>query len=795
MHPTCFLPVLVIQTMQNTNSDFALTPLQLEPTEVLQASELLLKVLPQEKTEIIDQVVTLKKIKMKNVEFLSSLVILENLVKIPTSRQRSLVVSTMFDLFKEGVPGANRLEVFLLLSEASEKIGFDQLIMTAKEWFFLFVHKEKHEEILLGADSEPANYYYPCCINGLIAASREIETNGILKLLNPLSEKEKSEIVEMIKKLQVNSLEFHNTLEILLGVLFEERSELLDSVFTLRKFKMICDEGSPLSSFAALEKMAPLTSAKRAQVIKMLTELFEQGVPGANQIALLDFLIHTPENKLFPIIDIAKKVFFTFEDKEMNKEILLGIYKNPNNFFGNVVNDHAHCVLECLAKIRGIENFSQDQLIAFENIQTEKLKGYDERKKIIYKILFGNQRSIQHCVFDIPGQDYELFLWMERLIENSEDLDLQTRFEYWMHENEALVLFYNSYNVLLLAYNKIRKLSSQKNFVNYVTREEKPFPKKLKASHTLQNKACVKNFKFAAKYFLDCKFNAPEVKNVKSVPEGNYSVFYLKNAENIYDKYRVKENEPFVIKNDEKLINLNWNDSQLINRSALEFYLSGNRYETIKDYRDGFFLSQQKDTDPLPNEYWSYWLQGDENLNIYQNQIYPIISKAAITILQELPENSTLPVILDVGAGTGHLACSILNGYQKPLNYIMLEKNEDEIKIATNNVPSASVVSTDIVEDPLYYQDAAKTKPLEFNSVDIVLASGVLTRQVLKDKEDSLKALKKIYSYIKPDGFIILSGKQHSYISASDLMDAGFEVLNMSLPQSSTQFYIARKKT
>ncbi|MBA3236918.1 MAG: hypothetical protein H0T62_01025 [Parachlamydiaceae bacterium] len=270
----------------------------------------------------------------------------------------------------------------------------------------------------------------------------------------------------------------------------------------------------------------------------------------------------------------------------------------------------------------------------------------------------------------------------------------------------------------------------------------------------------------------------------------NYSFFYLKNPDRTYDEYKISDDIPFIIKNNSKRINLRWPESELIS-SMIKYLLNGNNYETIQE--DKRPIMDQDYTPVLPNEYWDFW-HVESNFDVYQNQIYPMISNAVLTILEARKDNSTLPTILDIGGGAGHLACSIFKAYQRSLNYILLEKNDVEIGHARQCLNNLSaVVKTDIVKDPIFYQDEANSKPLEFNSIDIAIASGVLTRQVLKDKEESLSTLNKIYLYIKQGGFIILSGRTASYIAASDLLNAGFEVLNRSLPRSSTQFYIARK--
>ncbi len=400
------------------------------------------------------------------------------------------VVSAIFEIFKEGVPGANYIEVIDLLALASEKNELDRLIKIAKEWFFSFDLKEKHKLILSGNESDSTNGVYLCCIYGLKAASEEINTEGIQNLVNPLSEKEKTDLVEVIHKLHLKAFEFQTTLQILLGIPHEERWMVVDQVCSLTKIRMSDEDGIRFTSLNALKKMAIISPAKRKRAMEMLMDLFVAGVSRANYTSVLDFLIEKPENQLIPIIRIAKAVFFNADSSCIK-------------------------VLKCLAEIRGIENFSEDRLIAFESLKNfEGIKGCDDGKKIIYKILFGHERTIPQCAFDVPGQDPELFCWMAKLIKESNDQDLQMCFQTWMKENAALVKFYHACNILLTSHQNIKKLSSQKIFVGYVTRQEKPFPKNLPGKHIPQNKTSIKNIKSAIKYFLDFKFNSDNGENV-----------------------------------------------------------------------------------------------------------------------------------------------------------------------------------------------------------------------------------------------------------------------------------------
>ena len=123
-----------------------------------------------------------------------------------------------------------------------------------------------------------------------------------------------------------------------------------------------------------------------------------------------------------------------------------------------------------------------------------------------------------------------------------------------------------------------------------------------------------------------------------------------------------------------------------------------------------------------------------------------------------------------------------------------MERNKESLLKAEKVLKNrGTVVSTDIVKDKQYFQDSNKTQPLKRNSVDIAIASGVLTYEVLK-RSDAKAVFKKMSDLIKVGGFLILSGLQEPHLNSKDLKEAGFKVINTSHPEMEEHFYLAQKE-
>lgn len=232
------------------------------------------------------------------------------------------------------------------------------------------------------------------------------------------------------------------------------------------------------------------------------------------------------------------------------------------------------------------------------------------------------------------------------------------------------------------------------------------------------------------------------------------------------------------------------NDKELLSK-----IFKGNRFE-VYDYPENNSSLKHADS-----TFWDNWVNIEwkdvDAWEEYTQIIHPAMAEAAFRVLANSPD-STPPKILEIGGGVGRLAERVLEALNKSNRspeYVMLEFNEQEIRTARNLLgKGANVVKTDIVADETYYKDEARTEPIDENSMDLVLGSGILTSVVLKDKEAALNALSKVQKYIKPGGYLILSGHAPSFLDSNDFKSQGFEVINSGLPESGRiPLYILRK--
>lgn len=191
----------------------------------------------------------------------------------------------------------------------------------------------------------------------------------------------------------------------------------------------------------------------------------------------------------------------------------------------------------------------------------------------------------------------------------------------------------------------------------------------------------------------------------------------------------------------------------------------------------------------LAKDFWDNWEQINHS-HIYTTTVYPALSAAFDRVIAPSEER---PLILDVCGGKGIIARKILNRHR--VSYLLLEYNEASIREARRRLgDEAVVVNTDVVNDQEWYVDQDKQVPLRGQVIDVAIASGALAHTVLKSKEDALTVLKKIHTYLKQGGYLLLSGQTDSYVNPEDFRATGFTVINATLPTHHHFFYIVRKR-
>lgn len=731
--------------------------LQLEAWEIPLALQLLEKIDPTEKAALIQCVMTLKEMQLSDWgNPVTTLQLLETVVtKIESTAKRVEMTQAIDNLFKSGVSGSNECEVLTLLIEASNQGKLEEVISLGNRFF-----------------------NSGRCVERLKAAFEELKSGLIRECLCKVSSEEARQAEELLKD-KVQPLQFGKALSLTLTLPLAERQGIVDLANTLLKINMrdAGDDGYLMVFFTALEMLAKVPDpSKREKITIQILDLFKLGVPGAEESSVLEFLIETPEDVVNLILPIAKKAFFNYRNIEKNSEILKGTYIDEKMLRMPYGTFNGHClgILEGISRICKDRPLSLEQLKAFENLKIAKeLESYKEEERILYKILFGDQDVIRPIAFEFVRGKYHLFRWMEKLVNNT---TMQPLFEQWVSENPKTIEYNQSCMNLMGLNQKIRQLDfnkTAKSFI-YSPNFDKLFPKNLVARQNPVSKDNLEKVKKVIKCFLDVNFDSKEVKTIEKIPASSeYCIFELEN-----DKYWINDYGSSVIKNGEKCVAFDMEDWGILNQNLLSYILKGNRFEKVSVEPTDWFKRSQ-----VTDDYWSKWeSHGSDSAAVYEKQIHPMICRAVYTILKSQKWQAP-PVILDVGGGSGRLADSILR--MGKLNYTLLEKNEEELECAKTLLgEKAAIIPTDIVKDSFQVQPC---------SVDIAIASGVLTHRVLKDREEALIILKKISSCIKSGGFILLAGLAKSHITAVDLKGEGFEVINTGLPQTLESFYIARK--
>lgn len=383
------------------------------------------------------------------------------------------------------------------------------------------------------------------------------------------------------------------------------------------------------------------------------------------------------------------------------------------------------------------------------------------------------------------------------IINRKGDEAFKTELKRWIARNPYVKMIQCAQNVEELN----QSLTLQQKFIHYPTKSEN-----LVAKHSPQSKLLRQKQKRAIKEYLDAILEAGKLDSVmsdsaliakiESNPKTERFIFQLKNEQGIFDQYEIVRTgnwfgvrgEYIVIKNKREKSLFHKNLS-VITQELLSQALNGNRLEIVNlDIQKTITKDHHKDSN-----YWNDWNTGNE-WELYVQLIHPVLSDFVTTLLKNQRWNSS-PVIMDLCGGTGHLANRILRENQiLPIDYILLENNQAEIRLAKTLLRgSASVVQTDVVNDPIFFKDELKNQPIIQESVDIAIGSGALTVSVLESKEVAREVLKKIHYCLKRGGHIVLAGFATSFIDSRDLKEFGFEVYNTQMPGQSRELYIARK--
>jgi len=208
-------------------------------------------------------------------------------------------------------------------------------------------------------------------------------------------------------------------------------------------------------------------------------------------------------------------------------------------------------------------------------------------------------------------------------------------------------------------------------------------------------------------------------------------------------------------------------------------FMDGNKFEVVYNPSSA----------PVEKSFWDRWeTDAYDAFEIYQSRIYPVFCDYVSYLLKK---NLPSVRILDIGAGSGVLAKQILEENSDQIQkHFLLEYNEAEVAIARQRLQDRIIQGRVEIHqgDAMHFDSMQRYMG---TGVNIIIACGLLTKQVLASKKDALTILHHI-TRIAPSGcYLILSGLGPSYISSEDLHETGWRVKNTYSHQAGRSFYVA----
>ena len=235
----------------------------------------------------------------------------------------------------------------------------------------------------------------------------------------------------------------------------------------------------------------------------------------------------------------------------------------------------------------------------------------------------------------------------------------------------------------------------------------------------------------------------------------------------------------------------------------LFYLLNGNEVELDESGGAGFPLKLDQE--------WDDWDIKDNRLfsnkySPYETVIDKFVTKYVLVALRELlSQHSGRTInIFNLFGGAGRLIhnidrsikmnSSLYDRNAKRIKYFLAERNEVLVDRAEERLKDvdADIHNIDLLECA-NLQDEMNAK------ADIIIFEGALTRQVIGNREDAMYMINRAYEALQPGGFCILAGFTGIWLKSYDFEDAGFDILNMSIPHntlkdiSGKQLYILQK--
>ncbi len=211
---------------------------------------------------------------------------------------------------------------------------------------------------------------------------------------------------------------------------------------------------------------------------------------------------------------------------------------------------------------------------------------------------------------------------------------------------------------------------------------------------------------------------------------------------------------------------------------SFSHYLSSNNFELD--------LTQYHFPKAKPPEFWaSDWHIARKTALVYRivyNEIIETIKK--LLVMRTITDT---PLILDAGCGKGDLLLK-LQTELAPYTPLLMGIEAD-----TSSCVTARAKNPDL---EIFQADLLRTKDLFVSgrlAIDLIIFSGILTKQVQPDKKTAMQILSEAVTFLKPGGYVLLDGLQDNFLRKKDFEKLGLIVIQTYDVVSERVFIILQK--
>lgn len=158
--------------------------------------------------------------------------------------------------------------------------------------------------------------------------------------------------------------------------------------------------------------------------------------------------------------------------------------------------------------------------------------------------------------------------------------------------------------------------------------------------------------------------------------------------------------------------------------------------------------------------YWNDWEQHDQNLLYYDRINDPLILSSIHKYFEKFPERTEIS-ILDIGAGTGRLACKVINAIKEinkniKIHYVLLEPSKEQCASAYETL---SKYNSRFCEIRIVNKNIQNYSTEE--KFSMIISSGGPISQGISTYDTACCALEKISKLLTPEGCFLASARNY----------------------------------